>query len=173
MRAPSPNPASSPRKVGQPSADRARMGGMTSGALPSTRPRVWDTSGATPSAARVALECALESVWTVPTDARQTKGGLDQISAIKYRRTTPPRLRLARFGRRPTRPWRQPSRATSYPLSYLSWQGMAKSSARSEQMASWFTEWVCHADVMQALAGCRAFLGEDDERGTISLFWHR
>ena len=50
----------------------------------------------------------------------------------------------------------EPSRATSYPLSYLSWQGLAKSAAGSEQMASWFTVWVCHADVMQALAGCRA-----------------
>ena len=50
----------------------------------------------------------------------------------------------------------EPSRDASYPLSYLSWQGLAKSSARSEQMASWFTEWVCHADVMQALAGCSA-----------------
>ena len=55
----------------------------------------------------------------------------------------------------------EPSRATSYPLSYLSWQGLAKSSARSEQMASWFTEWVCHADVMQALAGFSAFLGKE------------
>ena len=50
---------------------------MTSGALPSTRPRVWDTSGATPHAARVALECALESVWTVPTDGvLYTKSGI-------------------------------------------------------------------------------------------------
>ena len=46
----------------------------------------------------------------------------------------------------------EPSRATSYPLSYLSWQGLAKSAAGSEQMASWFTGWVCHSDVMQALA---------------------
>ena len=60
--APSENPASSPRKVGQPSADCARIASMTSGALLSTRPRVWDTSGATPHAARAALECALESV---------------------------------------------------------------------------------------------------------------
>ena len=36
----------------------------------------------------------------------------------------------------------EPSRATSYPLSYLSWQGLAKSAAGSEQMASWFTEQV-------------------------------
>ena len=50
----------------------------------------------------------------------------------------------------------EPSRDASYPLSYLSWQGLAKSAAGSEQMASWFTEWVCHADVMQALAGCSA-----------------
>ena len=50
---------------------------MTSGALPSTRPRVWDTSGATPHAARVALECALESVWTVATEGGQyTKFGI-------------------------------------------------------------------------------------------------
>ena len=33
----------------------------------------------------------------------------------------------------------EPSRDASYPLSYLSWQGLAKSSAGSEQMASWFT----------------------------------
>ncbi len=80
--APSANPASSPRKVGQPSADRARIAGMTSGALPLTRPRVWDTSGATPHAARVALECALESVWTVPTD-----GGLDTKLGINDSKT--------------------------------------------------------------------------------------
>ena len=55
----------------------------------------------------------------------------------------------------------EPSRATSYPLSYLSWQGLAKSAAGSEQMASWFTGWVCHADVMQALAGCSADLGKE------------
>ena len=52
----------------------------------------------------------------------------------------------------------EPSRDACYPLSYLSWQGLAKSSAGSEQMASWFTGWVCHADVMQGLAGCSAFL---------------
>ena len=74
-RAPSKNPASSLRKVGQPSADRARMAGMTSGALPSTRPRVWDTIGATPSAARVALECALESGRTRPAKGVSTKFG--------------------------------------------------------------------------------------------------
>ena len=33
----------------------------------------------------------------------------------------------------------EPYRDASYPLSYLSWQGLAKSSAGSEQMASWFT----------------------------------
>ena len=73
----------------------------------------------------------------------------------------------------------EPSRDSSYPLSYLSWQGLAKSSARSEQMASWFTEWVCHADVMQALAGCSAlprkacgeaqfsFFGIDSHQSTV------
>ena len=55
----------------------------------------------------------------------------------------------------------EPSRDASYPLSYLSWQGLAKSAAGSEQMASWFTVWVCHADVMQALAGCSAELGKE------------
>ena len=34
---------------------------MTSGALLSTRPRVWGTSDATPHAASVGLECALEA----------------------------------------------------------------------------------------------------------------
>ena len=62
----------------------------------------------------------------------------------------------------------EPSRVASYPLSYLSWQGLAKSSARSEQMASWFTGWVCHADVMQGLAGCSAFLGKAEGKWTIS-----
>ena len=33
----------------------------------------------------------------------------------------------------------EPSRDTSYRLSYLSWQGLAKSAAGSEQMATWFT----------------------------------
>ena len=71
----------------------------------------------------------------------------------------------------------EPSRDASYPLSYLSWQGLAKSSAGSEQMASWFTGWVCDAGVMQALAGCSAFLRKESEkpteRGTIFLLWHR
>ena len=64
----------------------------------------------------------------------------------------------------------EPSRATSYPLSYLSWQGLAKSAAGSEQMASWFTVWVCHADVMQALAGCSALPRKACGEGTISNF---
>ena len=67
----------------------------------------------------------------------------------------------------------EPSRATSYPLSYLSWQGLAKSAAGSEQMASWFTVWVCHADVMQALAGCSALPRKSCGEGTMFLLWHR
>ena len=58
----------------------------------------------------------------------------------------------------------EPSRVASYPLSYLSWQGLAKSAAGSEQMASWFTGWVCHADVMQGLAGCSAELREKGDK---------
>ena len=46
----------------------------------------------------------------------------------------------------------EPSRDASYRPSYLSWQGVGKSAAGSEQLATWFTGWVCHADVMQALA---------------------
>ena len=65
----------------------------------------------------------------------------------------------------------EPSRDASYPLSYLSWQGLAKSSARSEQMASWFTEWVCHADVMQALAGCSALPRKACGKGGPNLIW--
>ena len=65
----------------------------------------------------------------------------------------------------------EPSRATSYPLSYLSWQGLAKSAAGSEQMASWFTEWVCHADVMQALAGCSALPRKACGKGGPNLIW--
>ena len=61
----------------------------------------------------------------------------------------------------------EPSRDASYPLSYLSWQGLAKSAAGSEQMASWFTVWVCHADVMQALAGCSALPRKDCGEWTI------
>ena len=40
----------------------------------------------------------------------------------------------------------------------------------SEQMASWFTGWVCHADVMQALAGCRA-LPRKVREGTSFFLW--
>ena len=65
----------------------------------------------------------------------------------------------------------EPSRATSYLLSYLSRQGLAKSAAGSEQMASWFTEWVCHADVMQALAGCRALPRKACGKGGSNLIW--
>ena len=65
----------------------------------------------------------------------------------------------------------EPSRVASYPLSYLSWQGLAKSSARSEQMASWFTGWVCHADVMQGLAGCSALPRKSCRKGVSNLIW--
>ena len=65
----------------------------------------------------------------------------------------------------------EPSRDASYPLSYLSWQGLAKSAAGSEQMASWFTEWVCHADVMQALAGCSALPRKACGKRGPNLIW--
>ena len=64
----------------------------------------------------------------------------------------------------------EPSRVASYPLSYLSWQGLAKSSARSEQMASWFTGWVCHADVIQAVAVCSALPRKSCRKGGIEPY---
>ena len=45
---------------------------------------------------------------------------------------------------------------TLCPLSTLSWDLGAKSSAASEQTASWFSGWECHACMMQALAAWRA-----------------
>ena len=62
----------------------------------------------------------------------------------------------------------EPSRDTSYRPSYLSWQGLAKSAAGSEQMATWFTGWVCHADVMQALAVFSALREKADGEWTMS-----
>ena len=50
----------------------------------------------------------------------------------------------------------EPFWTTPCPLSTLSWDLGAKSSAASEQTASWFSGWECHACMMQALAACSA-----------------
>ena len=65
----------------------------------------------------------------------------------------------------------EPSRDASYRPSYLSWQGVGKSAAGSEQLATWFTGWVCHADVMQALAGCSALPRKSCRKGVSNLIW--
>ena len=62
----------------------------------------------------------------------------------------------------------EPSRDASYRPSYLSWQGVGKSAAGSEQLATWFTGWVCHADVMQALAVFSALREKTDGEWTMS-----
>lgn len=59
----------------------------------------------------------------------------------------------------------EPSRDTSYRPSYLSWQGVGKSAAGSEQLATWFTGWVCHADVIQAVAVFSALREKPTESG--------
>ena len=64
----------------------------------------------------------------------------------------------------------EPSRDASYRPSYLSWQGVGKSAAGSEQLATWFTGWVCHADVLQGLAGCSDLQGKSCRKGGRTLF---
>ena len=65
----------------------------------------------------------------------------------------------------------EPSRDASYRPSYLSWQGVGKSAAGSEQLATWFTGWVCHADVMQALAVFSALREKACGKGGPNLIW--
>ena len=62
----------------------------------------------------------------------------------------------------------EPSRDASYRPSYLSWQGVGKSAAVSEQLATWFTGWVCHADVIQAVAVFSALREKTDGKLTMS-----
>ena len=64
----------------------------------------------------------------------------------------------------------EPSRDASYRPSYLSWQGVGKSAAGSEQLATWFTGRVCHADVMQALAVFSALPRKSCRKGGIEPY---
>ena len=48
----------------------------------------------------------------------------------------------------------EPLKSAWYTLGYRCWEGGAKISLASEQLASWFTDWDHHAGVMQGLAGC-------------------
>ena len=47
----------------------------------------------------------------------------------------------------------EPSRDASYRPSYLSWQGVGKSAAGSEQLATWFTGWTCGVQADVGLSG--------------------
>ena len=67
--------------------------------------------------------------------------------------TTPPRLRLARFGRQGLGAISSHFLPAIVPILARSGQKRSRIGANGVMV---YTEWVCHADVMQALAGCRA-----------------
>ena len=54
----------------------------------------------------------------------------------------------------------EPLKSAWYTLWYICWEGGAKISLASEQLASWFTGWDRHAGVMQGIAGCSSKLSK-------------
>ena len=98
----------------------------------------------------------------INNDHRRASGEVAQPLPVIAAPRSPkicPRLHLANAWPDLANKASEPSRATSYPLSYLSWQGLAKSAAGSEQMASWLSGYSCGVQPRRRLQRCSAVQG--------------